>query len=182
MNLVSFPRGTVVAQRFVLEQAAGQGGMGTVYRSRDLQTGEQVAVKMMHAQSTSEALARRFAREAQVLSELRHPSIVSYLTHGHTHDGWPFIAMEWLEGENLAQRLRKSSLTPHESLNILRDITSALSLAHRRGIVHRAPFAPSPSYVPDFPPRAAPRERRWKFRPRQRGAAPAGGAHSLLRR
>ncbi len=165
MNLVSFPRGTVVAQRFVLEQAAGQGGMGTVYRSRDLQTGEQVAVKLMHAQSTSEALARRFAREAQLLSELRHPSIVSYLTHGHTHDGWPFIAMEWLEGENLAQRLRKSSLTAHESLNLIRDITSALSVAHRRGIVHRGRFAPSPRPALHFPGAAAPEGRRWKYSP-----------------
>lgn len=149
MNPITLPRGTILAQRFVLEQPTGRGGMGTVYRSRDLQSGAQVAIKLMHAPNKSEALVRRFVREAQLLAELHHPSIVAYLTHGHTHDGWPFLVMEWLEGESLSARLATSRLTLHESLSLARDIAAALAVAHRRGVIHRD-LKPSNLYLRDF--------------------------------
>ena len=148
MGMIGFLPGTVVAKRFFIEEAASQGGMGTVYRSRDLQSGGQVAVKLMHTHCDSEAHARRFTREAELLAELRHPSIVAYLDHGHTYDGWSFLAMEWLEGEELGQRLRRSRLTLSESLTLLRDVASALAIAHRRGIVHRD-LKPSNLYLRD---------------------------------
>src|SRR4051812_18912424 len=99
--------GAMVAQRFAIERVAGTGGMGTVFRARDEVSGEWVALKVMHKLGTPERDEHRFLREAQVLAELRHSSIVSYIAHGHTEHGQPYLAMQWLDGEDLAQLLRK---------------------------------------------------------------------------
>ncbi|WP_233166173.1 serine/threonine-protein kinase [Archangium sp. Cb G35] len=129
------PLGWKVAGRFVLEAVAGRGGMGTVYRARDALTGRPVALKLLRS-STSGA-AERFTREAQVLATLNHPRIVSYVTHGLTEQRQPFLAMEWLEGEDLAQRLAHQPLSLPETLALLRHASEALEVAHRQGIVHR---------------------------------------------
>src|SRR5262249_54804596 len=100
------PIGSRVAERFVLESVAGTGGMGTVYRARDEQTGSSVAIKLLQSSGNRDD-AERFAREAEILSELHHPGIVTYLAHGETDDGQPYLAMEWLEGEDLAKRLSR---------------------------------------------------------------------------
>ncbi|WP_224243714.1 serine/threonine-protein kinase [Hyalangium gracile] len=131
----TLPAGTVLASRFSLEALVGRGGMGSIYRARDSLTGQPVALKLLHVDST-EAL-QRFSREAAVLAELRHPGIVSYIAHGATPDGRPFIAMEWLQGEDLAQRLARQPLSLEESLALLRQTAQALTLAHQRGIIHR---------------------------------------------
>ncbi len=110
--------------------------MGSVYQARDTQTGQAVALKLLHVPGATVA-SRRFAREARVLSELRHPSIVSYVAHGHTDDGQPFLAMEWLEGEDLAQRLERKPMLFSEVLLLLRRAAEALAEAHERHIVHR---------------------------------------------
>ena len=90
--------GDVVADQFVVEQVAGSGGMGTVYRTRNRMTGELVALKLMARPRKDDP---RFAQEARVLSELMHPAIVRYVAHGVTPRGQPFLAMEWLHGEDL---------------------------------------------------------------------------------
>jgi serine/threonine protein kinase/tetratricopeptide (TPR) repeat protein len=131
----SLPPGTVLAQRFTLMAHAGRGGMGSVYRATDSLSGRQVALKLLHA-THSEAL-QRFAREASVLAQLRHPSIVSYVAHGVTDNGSPFLAMEWLDGEDLAQRLSRQPLSLQESLSLLRMAAQALALAHQHGVIHR---------------------------------------------
>jgi serine/threonine protein kinase len=97
---------------------------------------QTVAVKLLQAGDHSQA-AERFAREAQVLCELRHPGIVEYLAHGVTGDGQPYLAMEWLAGEDLARRLARGALSLADSLTLLRRTASALAVAHQRGIVHR---------------------------------------------
>jgi tetratricopeptide (TPR) repeat protein len=132
----SLPTGTVIAGRFTLEALAGRGGMGTVYRATDSLSGLPVALKLLHPSSNPDA-PRRFLREAEVLSSLRHPGIVSYVAHGHPAQEQPFLAMEWLEGENLAQRLSYEPLRLEESLSLLHRAAQALSAAHQQGVIHR---------------------------------------------
>jgi serine/threonine protein kinase len=109
--------------------------MGSIYRARDDRSGQIVAIKLLHTDS-AEAL-QRFSREAAVLAELRHPGIVSYVAHGATPDGRPFLAMEGLEGEDLSQRLSRQPLSLEESLALLRQATQALAVAHQHGVIHR---------------------------------------------
>jgi len=131
----SLPAGTVLADRFTLTTRVGRGGMGSVYRATDSLSGQPVALKLLHSDS-AEAL-QRFSREAAVLAELRHPGIVSYVAHGVADHGLPFLAMEWLEGEDLAQRLARQPLSLQESLSLLRNAAQALALAHQHGVIHR---------------------------------------------
>ncbi|HYH95586.1 serine/threonine-protein kinase [Hyalangium sp.] len=128
--------GTLLADRFTVEALAGHGGMGTVYRALDARSGRRVALKLLHAVTSPEAVYR-FNREAVLLAELRHPAIVSYVAHGSTRRGQPFLAMAWLEGEDLAQRMRARPLRLPETVALLRRVAEALDFAHRLGIIHR---------------------------------------------
>jgi tetratricopeptide (TPR) repeat protein len=128
--------GTVVADRFEIVELAGRGGMGAVYRARDRSTGTQAAIKILANESTP-AHRERFAREAKVLAELTYPAIVRYLSHGATSSGAPYLAMEWLDGEDISARLKHGGLTAAESVAIARKVAEALGAAHARGIVHR---------------------------------------------
>jgi tetratricopeptide (TPR) repeat protein len=130
------PPGTLLGGRFVLEHPAGRGGMGTVFRARDTRTEQAVALKLMHATDSEEAI-RRFTREAEVLARLSHPGIVAYVAHGIAEGNQPFLAMEWLEGESLLQRLGRQPLHVAETLAMLRRIAESLDAAHQRGIIHR---------------------------------------------
>src|SRR5687768_8837038 len=103
------PQGQLIAGRFVIEDLAGRGGMGLVYRASDRTTGRTVALKLLHA-STSQETTLRFNREAALLSMLNHPGIVSYVAHGTAEGGQHYLAMEWLEGEDLARRLLREPL------------------------------------------------------------------------
>jgi serine/threonine protein kinase/tetratricopeptide (TPR) repeat protein len=133
---MSLSPGTVVAGRFCVRRMAAQGGMGVVYEAQDAETGRTVALKLLHSQAESKA-DRRFAREARVLSGLNHPGIVSYVAHGTTGEGLPFLAMEWLEGEDLAQRLARQPLSFSEVMLLHRQVAEVLAAAHAQGIVHR---------------------------------------------
>jgi predicted Ser/Thr protein kinase len=119
-----------IAGRFRLEREVGGGGMGTVHRAVDEVTGKTVAVKLMHSHLSQGP--NRLAREASALAKLAHPGIVGYVAHGPS-----FIAMEWLEGEDLATRLRGPPLSIDEALALAMRLTDALAHAHRLGIVHR---------------------------------------------
>jgi tetratricopeptide (TPR) repeat protein len=127
--------GKVVAGRFQLLAEAGSGGMGTVYRARDLTDGATVAVKILTGRELREAA--RFDQEAAILSGLTHPAIVRYLAHGIAESGERFIAMEWLDGEDLATRLYTNPVTITEAVALARRAAEALAYAHERGIVHR---------------------------------------------
>jgi hypothetical protein len=124
-----------LAGRFVIDRLAGSGGMGNIYRATDLSTQGPVAIKVLGAESSADA--KRFATEAKVLSQLRHPAIVRYIAFGTTPRAAPFLAMEWLEGEDLSQRLRRSPLSVAETMLLLRRACEGLSEAHALGIVHR---------------------------------------------
>lgn len=97
--------GSRFANRFEIQHAAGSGGMDTVYCATDRYSGDTVALKLLHAGGRSDE-GDRFAREAQLLSELRHPGIVSHIAHGQTPDGQRFPAMDWLEGQDVRRRVR----------------------------------------------------------------------------
>jgi hypothetical protein len=127
--------GELVAERFRIERLAGRGGMGTVYRAEDLSSGGIAAVKVLARPRADHA--DRFVREATVLAELSHPAIVHYLAHGRTVHGTPFLAMEWLEGESLGERLLRTGLSVDETLSLAIRVSDALSAAHARGVVHR---------------------------------------------
>ncbi|HVY49232.1 MAG TPA: protein kinase, partial [Minicystis sp.] len=86
--------GDVLVERFEVERRAGSGGMGVVFRARDRHTGERVALKLLHAGDA--AAFARFAREAAILAELRHPRIVRHVAHGVASSGQPYLAMEWI--------------------------------------------------------------------------------------
>ncbi|WP_437486660.1 protein kinase [Sorangium sp. So ce1014] len=125
----------VLAGRFELESVAGAGGMGDVYRARDRQDGEPVALKVLR--SADPQLVARFQREARLLAELRHPAIARHVGHGVSDQGQHYLAMEWLDGEDLAARLARGPLGVEEGLALVRRVAEALSLVHARGVIHR---------------------------------------------
>jgi len=124
----------VIAGRFELEAEQASGGMGRVYRARDRQTGAVVAVKIL--QFGSELDADRFSREASLLAQVSHPGIVRYLAHGQVSQG-QFLAMEWIDGETLKDRLVREGLTIVESVQLAKQVALALGEMHSRGIIHR---------------------------------------------
>ncbi|MFO0572699.1 MAG: protein kinase [Polyangia bacterium] len=129
------PVGRLIAGRFQLEALAGSGGMGTVYRARDLLNDRPAAIKLL--QSGTGPGDGRFAQEAALLATLSHPGIVRYIAHGVTPEGQNFLAMEWLEGEDLSVRLRRGPLPLSSAVTLLRRVAEALAMAHGRGVVHR---------------------------------------------
>src|SRR5262245_45830493 len=120
--------GDVIAGRFEIDRRAGAGGMGEVFRATDRTSGTTVGVKILLERRTS--AGERFAREARVLSELHHPGIVGYVAHGTTDTGERYLAMEWLEGEDLASRLTRGPLDLGETLTLATLVADALSVAH----------------------------------------------------
>ncbi|MEZ4297653.1 MAG: protein kinase [Polyangiaceae bacterium] len=124
----------VIAGRFEIEALAGQGGMGAVHRAIDRVSGEPVALKLFHVR---DADRERFVSEARALTELMHPAIVRYVAHGTTAEGDHYLAMEWLDGRDLAKRLRDGPLGVAPSLAIAARVAAALGAAHLRGLVHR---------------------------------------------
>ena len=127
--------GSILGGKLQLERLAGVGGMGEVFQGRYLDSGQQVAVKVLRMQQADQLV--RFEREARMLGEFDHANIVRYIEHAVTPLGQPYLVMEWLEGEDLATRLRTRPLTIRETLAIGRDVAEAMAAAHARGIVHR---------------------------------------------
>jgi eukaryotic-like serine/threonine-protein kinase len=138
-------RGTLVGDRFEIERLAAAGGMGKIYRACDVQTGRFVALKIGRCESPDDEM--RFSREALVLADIDYPAIVRYVAHGFTTSGESYLAMEWLEGEDLAARLLQGRLTVAEALTVGQRVAAALAALHARGVVHRD-IKPSNLFLP----------------------------------
>jgi serine/threonine-protein kinase len=115
----------------------GAGGMGEVFRARDTRLNRDVALKILPEAFTHDPdRIARFKREAQVLASLNHPHVAAI--HGLDEaDGWQFLVLELVEGEDLAQRLLRGPIAVDDALPIARQIADALEAAHDQGIVHR---------------------------------------------
>ncbi|MBP9204260.1 MAG: protein kinase [Kofleriaceae bacterium] len=122
-------------RRFELVREAGAGGMGRVFEAREQSSGRRVAIKLMTGRAQVDL--QRFAAEAEILEQLDHPRVVSYVAHGVTGAGAPYLAMQWLDGESLAERLRRGPLTVAEVVALARQLGEALAHAHGHGVVHR---------------------------------------------
>ena len=129
--MLVFEPGAVVDDRFVVEAVAGEGGMSRVYRALDRSTNERVALKVLDEIEETD----RLVREAKLIASLRHPGFARYVAHGVSP--WPFLVMEWLDGEDLESRLRREELEVPDSVELARRIADALAVAHRAGVVHR---------------------------------------------
>lgn len=147
---MTMPHGPLIARRFLVEGSLGTGGMGTVHVAVDQETGQRVALKLLQSTARGDD-AERFAREAQILSDLRHPHIVGHVAHGADELGRQYLAMELLVGEDLRQRLRRGRMTVAESMALLDGASAALAEAHRIGIVHRD-LKPSNLFLRDGDP------------------------------
>lgn len=133
------PPGRTPTSRFRIEREVGRGGAGVVYRAVDGDTGVPVALKIVGGEvGVAPKEEARLAREGDVLRNLNHPGIVRVVASGVFEEtGQPFLAMEWLEGEDLASRCRRSPLTFPQCIELGIFVAQALEAAHDAGIVHR---------------------------------------------
>ncbi len=131
--------GTVVGHRFEIVSRIGAGGMGVVYKARQLGMDRWVAVKVLLKELAHDnKVVKRFKIEALAASRLTHPNTIRIYDFGQTEDANLYIAMEFLEGQSLHQALRREGPMPaRRVLHILKQIAASLSEAHSKGIVHR---------------------------------------------
>ena len=130
--------GTTLNGRYRLEARIGSGGMSTVYRATDETLQRQVAIKLMNREIASDSdQLERFRREARAVAQLSHPHIVGVIDYGED-DGRPYIVFEYVEGETLKERIRRTGRLPStEAVAYAIEIARALGVAHARHIVHR---------------------------------------------
>src|ERR1051326_8018931 len=122
---------------YEIAEPLGAGGMGEVYRARDTRLERSVAIKVLPSHLCDNPdLKQRFEREAKAISALNHPHICTLYGVGH-QGGTDFLVMECLEGETLAERIKRGPLASEELLKIAIQVADALEKAHRAGIVHR---------------------------------------------
>lgn len=139
MSSSPFDIGTCVAERFELLEIIGEGGMGIVYRARQVPLEREVALKVILAERSGTSAAReRFIREAKVASRLHHPNAVEIFDFGE-YEGHLYLAMELLPGDNLREYVDfdKDPLPLTEALNATRQIASVLQVAGELSLVHR---------------------------------------------
>ncbi|MFL5306936.1 MAG: serine/threonine-protein kinase, partial [Polyangia bacterium] len=124
---------------FLITKLIGGGGMGTVYRAEHPELGRQAAVKILHPELAADAeIVQRFFNEARAANAVGHRGIVEALDFGRLPSGAPYIVMELLSGESLAERLRRVGRLPAEvAIPIADHMAAALGAAHAKGIVHR---------------------------------------------
>jgi tRNA A-37 threonylcarbamoyl transferase component Bud32 len=129
----------VVDNKYRLDQLLGRGGMGAVYRARDVRLDRDVALKVVRSDLLGNAEARsRFRREAQVVARLQHPAIVAIFDYGTLPDGGAYLVMEMVRGEDLRCVLRREvRLPPERALRVLAGVCAGIHAAHRESVLHR---------------------------------------------
>jgi serine/threonine protein kinase len=130
-------------------QKIGQGGMGEVYRAKDLKLGRDVAIKVLPEEFAKDVdRVARFQREAKLLASLNHPNITAI--HGlQESDGTHFLVFELIEGDTLADRLKHGAIPMEESLELALQIAEALEAAHEKGVIHRDLKPANIKVIPD---------------------------------
>src|SRR5829696_7307512 len=136
---MSEARKTVLDNRYDVVRPLGSGGMGEVYLARDRVLGRDVALKVLRKQyAGDDEFAERFKREAMSAASLSHPNIVQVYDRGETEEGASYIAMEYVPGGTLKERiLRDGPLEVEEAAGLGAQVAEALGAAHERGMVHR---------------------------------------------
>jgi serine/threonine-protein kinase len=131
--------GVILQDSYRITGLLGEGGMGAVYDAMQIRLNKRVAIKVMSRELASNVEAlNRFHREAMITSGLGHPHIVQVFDFSKTPTGQPFLAMEYLAGEDLNRRLsRVGSLSPLQTVHIVKQVASALAATHAQEIVHR---------------------------------------------
>jgi serine/threonine protein kinase len=131
--------GVTINQRFVITSKIGAGGMGAVYRAKQLGMNRDVAIKVLLRELTeNETVLRRFHLEALAVSKLKHPNTIQIFDFGETEDGLLYIAMELLEGKPLQKVLSEEhQVSVKRALHIIEQVSKSLREAHSKGIVHR---------------------------------------------
>jgi len=138
-NVPSAPTGEILPARigrYAIERKLGEGGMGVVYAVRDDRLERTIALKTLSAPASDETARQRLWREARAAASVNHPNVCQIYEVGED-GGRLFIAMELLEGEALAERLRRGPLSTSEAVPIALGMLAALSALHARGIIHR---------------------------------------------
>jgi serine/threonine-protein kinase len=149
---VSDPRtlGRALDGRYRLEAEIGVGGLGAVYRATHEKLDKSVAVKLLHQHCGESSLLRgRFEREAKALATLDHPNIVTITDFGIAEDT-PYLVMELLEGETLAERLERGPIAGSDAPKLIKELLAALRFVHERGLVHRD-MKPSNVFIQRLP-------------------------------
>ncbi len=130
--------GEIIADKYKLIRALGEGGMGSVWVARNLALEAHVAIKMIRTELDSGDAAKRLLTEARLAARLGHPAIVQVFDFGQTSRGDPYIVMELLDGENLGDLLDKDARLPATyAAQLLLPIADALDSAHAKSVVHR---------------------------------------------
>ncbi|HET7542333.1 MAG TPA: protein kinase [Polyangiaceae bacterium] len=131
--------GSVVDERYEIVALLGEGGMGIVYCARHCALGKRFALKALRKDlATDREIAARFMQEARTAASISHPGLVEIIDFGKLHTGQPYFVMELLEGQSLAQLVRRGGPLPAaRAIDIVRQIADALGAAHERSIVHR---------------------------------------------
>ncbi len=130
--------GRTIGGRYRITEVIGEGGMGVVYEAWDAQVERKCAIKLVRSDSTGDRkFLSRFRRELEITSQLRHPSTIRVFEHGQTDDGRPYMVMELLTGESLADRMERGPISEMEALQIARQVAESLSEAHEHGVFHR---------------------------------------------
>ena len=129
--------GDVLSDRYELEELVGSGGMSSVYRAHDRLLDRKVALKVLHEQYTGDAEhVGRFRHEARAVATLSHPNIVTVIDRGE-HDGRQFIVLEYVDGENLKELIRRGPVPVATAVELAIQISQGLAFAHQQGLVHR---------------------------------------------
>jgi tRNA A-37 threonylcarbamoyl transferase component Bud32 len=131
--------GTRISGRYEIVNLIGEGGMGEVYEAKHVHIGRHVAIKCLNKEYSKDKEAmERFEQEARIAGTLGHANICELMDFGVTDDGQPYLVMELMEGENLAELLkREKPLEVERALEITAGVLTALEEAHGQGIVHR---------------------------------------------
>jgi serine/threonine protein kinase len=132
------PAGTPELAAYQIVRKLAVGGMGIVYEAFHRESRQRVAVKYMRKSASEQPeLVKRFLGEAVAASRINHPGVTTIFDYGHDRTGVPYLVMEYLDGQSLAERLAVETLGAGEFLEISRQIATILEAAHAHGIVHR---------------------------------------------